>query len=363
MPNEPIDQNQSRSASVIIPAYNAERFLERTLRSVLAQDYEDFEVIVVDDGSTDSTNDIASKYSKIDHRVRLISTSNSGVAAARNTGIFAAKSEFIAFLDADDLWHPAKLRLQISSLCDKPECAAAYTWHLEIDENDDVLRPYDNWQFDGYILCRHLCTWPVGNGSTLVVRRQAALAIGGFDTDFVKRDCGGAEDLDFELRLAEKYKFTCVPNFLVGYRKYDGAMSSNGERMARSAVLAVSRALERNPALPSKCAKEARTKVLRYAAGACGLSVVSLRYMLPLFKLDIYYGFRAVAAKGRFILNFLLQSGVRPDQKQGAVKFYGWANHQSQNTSRLPCRHLDQLRKYDQMLELEWSKPWDEGAC
>jgi glycosyltransferase involved in cell wall biosynthesis len=98
--------------SVIVPVYNGENYLSETLDSIFAQDYEPFEVIVIDDGSTDGSADIVQSYSN----VRYIHQSNQGVPVARNTGLTAAQGEFIAFSDQDDLWKPNKLRVQTGYL-------------------------------------------------------------------------------------------------------------------------------------------------------------------------------------------------------------------------------------------------------
>ena len=112
--------------SVVIPAYNAGRFIRRTIDSVLAQTYTDYEIIVVDDGSTDNTAEIVKSYGS---KVRYIYQQNAGDGAARNTGIYAAKGEWIAFLDHDDEWLPEKLRLQMELLKRNPQlrwCAANF---------------------------------------------------------------------------------------------------------------------------------------------------------------------------------------------------------------------------------------------
>jgi glycosyltransferase involved in cell wall biosynthesis len=102
--------------SVVIPAYNAERFLERTMLSVLRQTYNNLEVIVIDDGSTDKTRLIAEAGATGDSRVRIISVPNGGVAKARNIGIQEANGEYVAFVDADDLWHPTKIDRQVTAM-------------------------------------------------------------------------------------------------------------------------------------------------------------------------------------------------------------------------------------------------------
>jgi GT2 family glycosyltransferase len=149
-----------------------------------------------------------------------------------------------------------------------------------------VLYPNIGWNFDGYVFCQHLITWPVGNGSTLVVRREAALDIGGFDTEFRMLGCGGTEDLDFELRLAEKYKITCVPDYLVGYRRYMGSMSSDDQRMARAIFLTIDRAIKRNPNLPRICSKWARANAYRYVAVITRSRFKFAKYVLSLLFLD-----------------------------------------------------------------------------
>src|SRR5262245_43574539 len=104
------------SASVIIPAYNAGRWIARTLQSAQNQTLTQIEIIVVDDGSTDDTADIVRSAMNEDPRIILIQQPNRGVASARNSGIAAARSEFVAPLDADDLWHPERLKRHVEAL-------------------------------------------------------------------------------------------------------------------------------------------------------------------------------------------------------------------------------------------------------
>jgi glycosyltransferase involved in cell wall biosynthesis len=125
--------------SIIVPAYNAERFLARTLRSALRQTYVTLEMIVIDDGSTDSTAAVARAFAQSDERVRVISFPNGGVAKARNIGINEAAGELIAFLDADDLWHPTKLERQVAALDEMKDAAAVYTLSRDIDVDDRVF--------------------------------------------------------------------------------------------------------------------------------------------------------------------------------------------------------------------------------
>lgn len=122
--------------SVVIPTFNCERFIRRTVESALAQTYRDFEVIVVDDGSTDGTRSVLSEHGR---SIRYIFQSNQGASAARNTALREASGELIAYLDADDLWAPSKLAQQVDYLDAHPECGLIHTEVAVIDEQDLVL--------------------------------------------------------------------------------------------------------------------------------------------------------------------------------------------------------------------------------
>lgn len=256
--------------SVVIPAYNADPFIERTLRSALRQTHSNLEVIVVNDGSTDKTRAIAEAVATTDDRIRIISVPNGGVAKARNIGIAEANGEFVAFLDADDLWHPAKIELQVAAMSrEKGDCqaAAVYTLSRTIDTNDRVMGNGRGIVFRGYCFARHLYARPVGNGSSILVRREAALAAGGFDSSWAARGIGGCEDLDFELKIAAKYPMTAVGLYLVGYREYLGNMSSKHMAMALGALSTIALHIQSCPELPDWAARRARAAISEYALG------------------------------------------------------------------------------------------------
>lgn len=132
-----MNKNKQPLISVIIPIYNAEKTLERTLKSVLNQTYKNVEVLMIDDLSSDKSKEVASPYTK-DKRFKLISLdSNSGVANARNFGIDSSNGEYICFLDSDDWWEPEKLNLQITKIIEN-NFSLAYMTYQRIDE--DTLR-------------------------------------------------------------------------------------------------------------------------------------------------------------------------------------------------------------------------------
>lgn len=253
--------------SVVVPAYNAEEYLARTLYSVVEQTHQNFEIIVVDDGSTDDTNLVATSFISNSAKVRVIRVPNGGVASARNVGLQAARGEFVAFLDADDLWHPRKLELQVEALMEpKAQAAGAvYTRMRIIDEDDCVIRNGSGVGTSGYSFTRHAYARPVGNGSSILVRRSVALEVGGFDPGWLHRGIGGCEDLDFELKIAAKYPMVALPLYLVGYRSHPNNMSSNRLVLAHSVVSTVDHHLNLHPDIPDWATRKIRASALEFA--------------------------------------------------------------------------------------------------
>lgn len=252
--------------SVIIPAYNASAFIERTINSVIAQTHKNLEIIIVNDGSTDDTLEICQRFVLQDLRVSIISFANGGVAVARNRGIAAARGRYLAFIDADDLWHPTKIEKQLSALLRLPtDWAAVYTRHRSIGTNDDALRDGQDSAERGYILGRNLVMRYVSNGSTLLVRREAADAVNGFDLDYAAAGLGGCEDFDFELRLAAKYKFEVIPEWLVGYRVHPSSMSFDRVQIVKALTAVTERCIARNPQFDKALCRYARASSHRAA--------------------------------------------------------------------------------------------------
>jgi glycosyltransferase involved in cell wall biosynthesis len=133
------------TVSVVIPAYQSEFRIGETLERLARQSYTDFEVVVVDDGSTDATSEIVRRFAAKDPRVRLVVQENGGIAAARNRGIEAAEGELIAFLDDDDRWHPRKLELQVARLEEVPEASVVSCFSALVDPEGTLL----GWRLGG----------------------------------------------------------------------------------------------------------------------------------------------------------------------------------------------------------------------
>jgi glycosyltransferase involved in cell wall biosynthesis len=215
--------------SVIVPAFNAEATLAETLRSALAQTHAHIEVIVVDDGSTDATAAIAARMAAEDPRLTLIRTANHGLAAARNAAIAASRGAYVAPLDADDLWHPAKIERQLAAAAAAPEPPGfVYCWLRTIDAGGVILGSGARHRLRGRIIHRHLYKNVVGTGSGMLMSRAALAEAGGYD-----ERPEGREDYLLQLRLASRHPVEFVPEYLVGYRLGPGRMSGDWAKMMR----------------------------------------------------------------------------------------------------------------------------------
>jgi glycosyltransferase involved in cell wall biosynthesis len=160
--------------SVIIPAYNAERYLDQALDSVMRQTCQDFECIVVDDGSTDSTPEILARR----ERVRVIRQPNQGAGAARNTGMHAARGEFLTFLDADNWWYPDRLKVQLDFHRQRPDLDFS---HVQLEERiEDGVEP-PPWALTTRNQAESV--YPLSPGG-LMIRRAAMERLGGYNPDF-----------------------------------------------------------------------------------------------------------------------------------------------------------------------------------
>jgi glycosyltransferase involved in cell wall biosynthesis len=233
---------------VIIPAYNAEASIRQTIQSVLSQVYQPIEILVVDDGSHDQTSAIVRELAQKDARLQLFCQSNLGVAAARNLAISNATGEFIAPIDADDIWHPYNLAMQAQYLLVAgPRVGLTYGWSLDIDAMGYGTGGFRAARIEGDVYKTLLCHNFIGNASASLIRRSCLETIGGYNPDFRLQKAQGCEDWDLYLRIAEQYEFRVIPEFLIGYRKIDHGMSSNYQGMARSHTLMLQSVQEKHP--------------------------------------------------------------------------------------------------------------------
>jgi glycosyltransferase involved in cell wall biosynthesis len=194
-------ENKNPLVSVIIPTYNRGWILNEAIDSVLSQGFDDFELIVVDDGSTDNTQDILDGYAR---DITVIRQDNRGVSAARNAGIDSASGQFIAFLDSDDLWLPGKLSLQVDFFNSNPEALICQTEEIWIKNGKRVNPKKHHKKFSGMIF-RHSLPLCIVSPSAVMLKKSLLDKTGVFDESFP-----ACEDYDLWLRISCKY-----PVFLI----------------------------------------------------------------------------------------------------------------------------------------------------
>ncbi|TAD77191.1 MAG: glycosyltransferase family 2 protein [Oscillatoriales cyanobacterium] len=215
------------TVSVIIPAYNAAATLPTTLASLRSQTWTDWEAIVVDDGSTDSTAAIAQQLA--DPRIQVLCCANGGQAIARNRGLAVARGSLVAFLDADDWWTPAALADRVAALANHPTAIAAYSWTDYVDDRNQLLHPGFRDRHAGGVFGALLANNFIENGSNPLIRRSALDRVGGFESRWIP-----AEDWDLWLRLAKLGEFVLIPQAQVRYRVSAKSSSANLHRLERA---------------------------------------------------------------------------------------------------------------------------------
>lgn len=247
--------------SIIITTYNAEFTILETIKSVLEQTFSDFELIVIDDGSTDRTIELV--HSIADERVRLFSYENGGVAVARNRGISHATGDFIAFLDHDDLWTSDKLELQLTALQQHQEAGVAYSWSLSfMDEKKESFYVDEHILFEGDVYEQFLVSNFIISASNPLIRKQAIESVGEFDPLVP-----GVDDWDYWIRLAAQWPFAVVPKPLLLYRQSPQAQSCNIEMMEKHTFIVIEKAFQSAPLELQYLKKKSLCRADIYLAG------------------------------------------------------------------------------------------------
>lgn len=217
--------------SVVIPCYNQAHFLPHAIDSVRTQRGADLDILVVDDGSTDDTADVARRLG-----VRVVSQRNQGQGAARNHGLLHATGEYLVFLDSDDRLRPHAFELGLQHLTERPECAFVAGRCLLFNEAGLIPEAkYNPLPADDHY--RRLLTWNFIMTPGCVVFRTAVVRnAGGFATDVT-----GAEDFDLYLRIARQHPIFCHDDFVLEYRQHSGSTSRRAALMLRSTLKVVKR--------------------------------------------------------------------------------------------------------------------------
>jgi len=234
--------------SVVIPAYNHGRFVGEAIQSVLDQTFQDFELIVVDDGSTDHTREVVTTFP--DPRVRYIYQSNRGQAAARNAGILASGGEYVAFLDDDDVWLPTKLELQVQVLDSQPNVALVCSDLYVFDEESGATlgrlwhdRPFHHWiepeeatRDPLKALLRRGCFIAP---TVAMARRESLIAVWGFDESLERNH----EDWDLFVRFCQRFAIAAIDVPLARNRQHSTNTHRNWVYMCESSIAVYNKAL------------------------------------------------------------------------------------------------------------------------
>ncbi len=274
--------------SVILPVYNGELFIGQAIESVLCQTYTNLEVIVVDDGSADGTQGIVQKYADADARVRCIAQANAGVAHARNRGLAEARGEFVAPLDADDLWDPRKIEHQVRRMREAGAVTGmVYCWWVWIDEAGTVLDRSPSWDIEGRVEETLLRINFTGNASVPLYRRSCLEEVAGYDPTLERRGGRGCEDWDVALKIAARFEVAVVRELLVGYRRLRNSMSTQCDVMWRSYQLVADGVAERSPAMNPEILRHSSQQFALYIAGVmfrCGAYFHSAIWLLRAWR-------------------------------------------------------------------------------
>lgn len=250
--------------SVVIPCYNMERYISEALESVCMQTYINLQIIVVDDGSTDRSRIIVSKYRDVDQRVILITKTNGGLSTARNYGIDQANGKYIAFLDADDYWHVEKIAKHVLHMEANQKIGVSYSGTQYISEQGRLLHrriPKHQKLNDYDLYCRN----PITNGSNALFRSEIFM-VHRFDETKIH----GHEDVDCWMRIAftpkKTWLFEGIPEALTFYRVTNGSMSDDYYRHYKEAKRSWEKSFLYAPDVAKKYARLAEAFQLRFYA-------------------------------------------------------------------------------------------------
>jgi glycosyltransferase involved in cell wall biosynthesis len=267
-----------KKVSVIVPVYNAEKYVAATIESVLAQTYPNFEIIIVDDGSPDNSIEVCQKFT--DSRIRIVRQENRGLPGARNTGIRHAKGDYLAFLDADDIWLPTKLEKHVHHLDNSPTVGISFCYSSFINQQGKPTGLYQKPRklYDitpSYVLCRN----PVGNGSAAVIRREVFEKIKFKDDLYsivedyyfderLRHTKADATDIECWLRISIQthWRHEGLPEALTLYRLNSGGLSANALKQLEALENVIEKTRLYAPDIIAHCEKAAKAYHLRYTA-------------------------------------------------------------------------------------------------
>lgn len=230
--------------SVIVPTYNAMSYIAETVASILNQTFTDFELILIDDGSSDGTAQWITQVA--DPRVKAITQENKGKAQTCNIGIRLAQGEYLAFLDHDDLWQPTKLEKQVNCLDQDPDAGLVTTWLTIIDGQSKVTSDVMASSVEGQVWQQVIEKNSIHSASIPLIRRRCFETVGMFDETLFP-----SEDWDMWIRIAARYTFAVVKEPLTQWRQHANNTSNDAQKMLRAGLSVLEKNFGTAPAMQS----------------------------------------------------------------------------------------------------------------
>ncbi len=321
-----------KKVSVIIPIYKVENYIADTVRSVLEQTYQNFELLIVDDGSPDGSVAVCQQFT--DPRIKVIRQNNRGLAGARNTGIRHAQGDYLALLDGDDLWLPNKLEKHVDHLDEFPNVGVSFSRSAFINEAGSPLGTYTMPKLQQIEPSDLLIDNPIGNGSAAILRRETMAAIafesnlnGSEETSYFDEHFRQAEDLECWLRVAiqTEWQIAGIPDALTLYRVNSEGLSANLLKQFDFLEAVIEKTRTYAPELIAQWEKPTRAYSLRYLARSAvrmksGSTATNLmhRALSNHWKMILEQPRRTLLTLGAaYVLNLLPQSVY--DQVEGLL--------------------------------------------
>ena len=270
--------------SVIIPVYNGEKYIAETIQSVLVQTHKLWELIIVDDGSTDGLKKIVEKYQNVDLRIKYYYCENRGVSSARNFGIKVSKGDLIAFLDADDIWLPENLAIKIEKIGNNSYGLVhsdAFILRNGEESNQEKLTGMEGWLLDDMLLCENT---QIPGPSSVLIKRKVIEQVGLFDEKM-----STTADKDFFIRVAAKFEIGRINRCTWYYRIHENNMHKDIGLMERDTIYLYKKLSRNHIFRDRKLEKKCYSNMyLILAASWLGDGKNILKFSKYLFKVLIY---------------------------------------------------------------------------